>query len=134
LAALTEAVSFLEVPLDSIDLLRVGTLTEPASFVRDAAGGWFGIRPGLIQWAPQLVGMMFRGQMEASWAMASLLTGGRSVYVDATVEPGIYRLDAVDQIDRMVILGSAEAAKKANWKPVMQRFLNGQPADKFVPV
>jgi hypothetical protein len=78
--------------------------------------------------------MMFRGQMEASWAMASLLTGGRSVYVDATVEPGIYRLDAVDQIDRMVILGRAEAAKKANWKPVMQRFLNGQPADKFVPV
>jgi patatin-like phospholipase/acyl hydrolase len=133
LAAITEVVSFLQVPLDSIDLLRIGTLTEPASFVHDTKGGWFGIKPGLIEWAPQLVGMMFRGQMEASWAIANLLTGGRSVYVDATVEPGIYGLDAVNQIDRMVILGRAEAAKKANWEPVMQRFLNGQPAEKFVP-
>lgn len=134
LAAVTEAVSFLHVPLDSIDLLRIGTLTEPASFVHDSKGGWFGIRPGLIEWAPQLVGMMFRGQMEASWATANLLTGGRSVYVDSTVEPGLYGLDAVTQIDRMVALGRAEAAKKANWEPVTQRFLNGQHAEKFVPV
>jgi uncharacterized protein len=134
LAAVTEAVSFLQVPLDSIDLLRVGTLTEPASFVHDAGGeGWFKIKPGLIQWAPQLVGMMFRGQMEESWATANLLTGGRSVCVDATVEPEIYGLDAVDQIDRMVVLGRGEAAKKANWEPVMQRFLNGQAVEKFVP-
>jgi hypothetical protein len=86
-----------------------------------------------MQWAPQLVGLMFRGQMEASWKIADLLTSGRSVYVDATVEPGLYGLDAVDQIDRMAILGRAEAAKKANWEPVMQRFLNGQPANRFVP-
>lgn len=133
LEAVTEAVHFLEVPLDSIDLLRIGTLAEPASFVHDTREGWFRIRPGLIEWAPQLVGLMFRGQMEASWATANLLTGGRAVYVDATVEPGLYGLDAVDQIDKMGILGRAEAAKKANWEPVMQRFLNGQPANKFVP-
>jgi predicted acylesterase/phospholipase RssA len=133
LAAVTEAVSFLNVPLDSIDLLRVGTLTESASFVHDSGGGWFKFKPGLIEWAPQLVAMMFRGQMEESWATANLLTGGRSVYVDATLEPGIYGLDAMDQIDRMVVLGRAAAAKKANWEPVMQRFLNGKPADKFVP-
>lgn len=134
LAAVTEAVSFLGVPLESIDLLRVGTLSEPASFVHDAREGWFRNRPGLIEWAPQLVGLMFRGQMEASWATANLLTGGRSVYVDATVEPEIYSLDAVDQIDRMVILGRGEAVKKAVWEPVNSRFLNGQPAEKFVPV
>jgi hypothetical protein len=33
--------------------------------------------------------------MEASWTIANLLTGGRAVRVDATVEPGIYSLDAV---------------------------------------
>jgi uncharacterized protein len=133
LAAVTEAVHFLGVPLDAIDLLRVGTLSEPASFVHDTRGGWFTIKPGLIEWAPQLMGLMFRGQMEASWAIANLLTGERSVYVDATVEPGLYSLDAVDQIDRMIILGRGEAAKKANWEPVMQRFLNGYFASKFVP-
>jgi patatin-like phospholipase/acyl hydrolase len=132
LAAVTEAVHFLGVPLDSIDLLRVGTLAEPASFVHDTKGGWYKIRPGLIEWAPQLVGLMFRGQMEASWAIANLLTGGRAVYVDAIVEPGIYSLDAVDQIDRMVILGRGEAVKKAVWEPVVSRFLNGQPAKRFV--
>jgi hypothetical protein len=41
------------------------------------------------------MGLMFRGQMEASWTIANLLTGGRAVRVDATVEPGIYSLDAV---------------------------------------
>jgi uncharacterized protein len=133
LAAVTEAVQFLNVPLESIDLLRIGTLTEPASFVQDTKEGWFTIKPGLIKWAPQLVGMMFRGQMESSWTIANLLTGGRSLYVDAVVEPGIYGLDGVGQIDKMVILGRAESAKKANWEPVMQRFLNGQLADKFVP-
>jgi uncharacterized protein len=134
LAAVTEAVHFLKAPLDSIDLLRIGTLNEPASFVHDSGGSWFKLKPGLIEWAPQLVGMMLRGQMEASWATANLLTGERSVYVDATVEPGLYGLDAVTQIDRMVVLGRGEAVKKANWEPVMQRFLDGQPAEKFVPV
>jgi hypothetical protein len=33
--------------------------------------------------------------MEAPWTIANLLTGGRAVRVDATVEPGIYSLDAV---------------------------------------
>ena len=132
LAAVSEAVHFLKVPLDSIDLLRVDTQTEPASFVHDAREGWSKLRPGLIEWVPQLVGMMFRGQMEASWATANLLTGGRSVYVDATFEPGLYGLDAANQIDRMAILGRVEAVKKANWEPVMERFLNGQPAEKFV--
>jgi hypothetical protein len=72
--------------------------------------------------------------MKASWATASLLTGSRSVYVDAIVEPGIYSLDAASQIDRMVILGRGEAVKQAVWDPVNSRFLNGQLAEKFVPV
>jgi hypothetical protein len=33
---------------------------------------------------------------------------------------------------KMAILGRAEAAKEANWEPVMERFLNGQPPEKFV--
>jgi hypothetical protein len=66
---------------------------------------------------------MFRGQMEASWKTADLLTGGRSVYVDAIVEPGIYSLGAVGQIDKMVILGRGEAVKRAVWEPVKSRFL-----------
>jgi hypothetical protein len=48
---------------------------------------------------------MFRGQMEASWAIADLITNLRSVRVDVIVEPGIYSLDAVDQIDPIVVLG-----------------------------
>jgi hypothetical protein len=112
LAAVTEAVHFLKALLDSIDLLRIGTLTEPASFVHDSGGSWFKLKPGLIEWAPKLVEMMFRAQMETSWATANLLTGGRSVYVDATVEPGLYGLDAVGQIDRMVILGRARKQRK----------------------
>jgi hypothetical protein len=133
LAAVTEAVHFLGVPLDLIDLLRVGTLSEPGSFVHDAKQGWFKTKPGLIEWAPQIVALMCRGQMEASWATANLLTGGRSVYVNAIVEPGIYSLDAANQIDRMVILGRGEAVKKAVWEPVNSRFLNGRLAKKFVP-
>src|SRR5258708_21981346 len=126
LAAVTEAVHFLDIPLGAIDLLGVGTLSEPASFVHGGKSSWFGLKPGLIEWAPQLVGLMFRGQMETSWAIASLMTGRRSVRVDAIVEPGIYTLDAVAQIDRMIMLGRSEAVKRDVWEAVNTRFLNDQ--------
>jgi hypothetical protein len=106
LAAVTEAVPFLDTPPDAIDLLGVGTLSEPASFVHGGKSSWFGLKPGLIEWAPQLVGLMFRGQMETSWAIASLLTGRRSIRVDAMVEPGIYALDAVVRPTRRHIFTS----------------------------
>jgi hypothetical protein len=48
-------------------------------------------------------------KMEASWKIANLLTGERSVRVDAVVEPRIYSLDEVGQINQMAILGRAEA-------------------------
>jgi hypothetical protein len=122
LVAVTEAVHFLAVTLDSIDLLSIGTLSEPASFVHEG-NSWFGLKPGLVEWAPQLVGLMFREQMEASWKIANLLTGERSVRVDAVVQSGIYSLDEVGQIDQMAILGRTEAVKKAVRDPVIIRFL-----------
>ena len=54
--------------------------------------------------------------------------------MDAIVESGIYSLDAVAQIDRMVILGRGEAVKRAVWEPLNSHFLNGQHAERFVPV
>jgi len=77
---------------------------------------------------------MFRGQMEASWTMANLLTGERSIRVDAIVAPKVYGLDSVGQINEMVALGQGEAKKKAIWEPVAMRFLNGLTVEKFVPV
>ena len=61
------------------------------------------------------------------------VTGGKAVYVDAAVEPGICGLNAVNQIDSMVILGRRRQRKRRIGNRSMQSFLNGQPADKFVP-
>jgi predicted acylesterase/phospholipase RssA len=134
LVALVEAIHFLNAPLESIDVLSVGTLSEPASFVHHVEKKLFGGQPGLAQWAPNLVGMMFRGQMEAALTATSLLTDRRLMRIDVVVEPGIYSLDGVDQIKHMVSLARGEAVKREVLGRVKELFLNDQPAEKFLPV
>ena len=134
LVAFIEAVRFLGVPIDNIDILNVGTLTEPMSLVnRIQKKGLHLLLPGLLRWAPYLVDVMFRGQAELALNVPSLLTDGRVVRVDQIVEPGFYSLDSVEQVDQMIALGRSEAVKKAVLDQVTSRFLNNDLAAPFQP-
>lgn len=127
MAALVEAVSFLNVPLDDIDILSIGTTTTPFSIADHAESG-------AAEWNIGLVNLMFEGQVEASFKQASLLTKGRLHRLDSTVSSGDFTLDDARpaKIERLMNLGRSEAVKKAHLEDIEKRFLNGIKVEPFV--
>jgi hypothetical protein len=129
LIGVVEAVSFLDVPLDQIDILSIGTTSEPFNI---ATRG----RSGFVQWNLGLIDLMFHAQVEAAKAQASLLTGGRLHRIDYIAPAGQLSLDdaRLDKIEQLITIGRGEAVKKANLDVVKERFLNGVPAVSYKPV
>ena len=82
----TEAVRFLGIPLERIDVLSIGTTTTPFNIARHA-------RSGLVQWNAGLVALMFEGQMEAALTQARLLLNGRVHRINVVSREGEFALD-----------------------------------------
>ena len=128
MVALVEAVSFLNIPLDDIDILSIGTTTTPFSIADNAEAG-------VAEWNMGLVDVMFAGQVEASFKQAGLMTKGRLHRLDATVSSGDFTMDDARQVklERLMNLGRSEAVKKIHLEDIQQRFLNGIKVAPFVP-
>jgi patatin-like phospholipase/acyl hydrolase len=126
LAAVVEAVSFLGQTPSAIDVLNVGTTIEPFNTI-DKVGS------GVAGWNRGLINLFMASQGEASRAMAGLLTGGRLVNVNYVSRNGEFSLDDPSRVEDLAGLGRAEAAKKAVADLVAERFLNGVPAEPFIP-
>jgi predicted acylesterase/phospholipase RssA len=127
MVGVTEAVHFLGVPLERIDVLSVGTLGEPFSVSPGRR------RAGVIGWNKALIEILMRGQAEAALAQAQLLTGRNVHRIDQVVSPGRFSLDDARGIHDLIALGDSEARKAAHLSEVKQRFLNGSRAEPFVP-
>ncbi len=128
LVGLTEAVGFLNVPLEEIDILSIGTTATPFSIAHQR-------NAGLAQWNAGLLNLMFEAQVQADVAQAKLLVGGRLHRINYLAPEGQYSLDAATpaKIDELVALGRGEAVKKENVEPVRRMFLNDTPPPPFVP-
>ncbi len=127
LAAVVEAVHFLEIPLERIHLLSVGTTYAPDS-VRDLAGA------GIFGWGARIVKLLMNAQAEAAQKQAMLLIGrDRFLRVDCETRPGDYGLDSVQEIDALAALGRGKAVEKEILDKVRAQFLNGVPAPTFQP-
>ena len=126
MVAVTEAVAFLGIPLDDIDVLSVGTTTTPFNIAAH-------VQSGIAQWNAGLVELMFEGQMEADLARAKLLLNGRLHRIDITAREGEFSLDDArpEKIRRLINLGRGEAVKKENLDVVKASFLNGVAAPAF---
>jgi len=129
LVGVTEAVTFLGIPLERIDVLSIGTTTTPFNIARHA-------RSGLVQWNAGLVELMFEGQMEAALAQAKLLLNGRLHRINVVTREGEFALDDArpERIQRLINLGRGEAVKKEHLDTVKARFLNGTAAAAFMPL
>lgn len=125
LAAVVEAKCFLDRSLESINVLNVGTTTEPFNVIRKARSGIFG-------WNRNLISLFMMSQAESSRAMAALLTNGRLTDINYVSRNGEFALDDASRIEDLVGLGRSEAARKENIEVVSQRFLNGTHAQPFV--
>lgn len=119
MAAIIEAVCYLGVPLDRIDVLSIGTTEEPFTVRKQA-------RAGILGWSKKLIRLLMNAQEESSLKHAQLLAGEpRFIRVNVMTPPGSYCLDSPDEIEELAGLGNREALKPEVLGQVRSRFLNG---------
>jgi len=119
MAAIVEAVCFLDVPLDRIDVLSVGTTEEPFT-VREKT------RAGILQWSNKLIRLLMTAQEESSINHAKLFAKEpRFLRVNVMTSPGSYRLDDSKEIEHLAAHGNFEASKPDIFGQIKSRFLNG---------
>jgi patatin-like phospholipase/acyl hydrolase len=128
LVGITEAVGFLNVPLEQIDVLSIGTTAEPFSIAQHKDSG-------VVQWNAGLINLMFEAQVQADVAQAKVLVGGRMHRINHMAPAGQFSLDNAtpEKIEELVSLGRGEAVKKENIEVVRRMFLNETLAEKFLP-
>ena len=129
MVGVTEAYSFLNIPLEEIEVLSLGTTTTPFNIAQH-------VDSGIAQWNAGLIDLMFNAQVEAARAQANLLLKGRLHRIDIVASSGQFSLDnaSPEKIEQLIQLGRGEAVKKANLDVVRSRFLNDTPAPKFEPL
>lgn len=119
MAAVVEAVCYLNVPLDRIDVLSVGTTDEPFTVKSMAEAGW-------VRWGKTLIDLLMNAQLDASVRHAQLLVGEpRFLRVNVTTTPGMYALDGAKEIEDLIALGNRRASQPDILNQVKSRFLNG---------
>jgi patatin-like phospholipase/acyl hydrolase len=116
LPAIAEAVRHLQVPLDRLDVLSVGTMGNEVDFCHALAGG-------KIEWATSSTDLFFAAQEHAAATLAdSLLTRARHLRVNQRT-PMEIPLDDTTALTEMARRGDAVASE--NFIAVRSRFLDG---------
>lgn len=121
LAAVLEAVCYLQVPLDRIEVLSVGTTEEPFTVRKQ-------VKAGLAGWLhkKKILDLLMNVQQEASVKLTSQLVGPtRFLRVNSMTERGAYRLDSPKEIGELAELGFRKASDVDILSQVKSRFLNG---------
>ena len=131
MAAIVEAVCYLRIPVERLDVLSVGTTDEPFSVRKQT-------RSGIVGWLSKakLLKLLMNVQQESSLKLAMQLVGEpRFLRVNITASPGSYSLDGPNEIAELADLGQREALQNHILEQVKSRFLNGvsvTPWEKFV--
>ncbi|MEO6811459.1 MAG: CBASS cGAMP-activated phospholipase [Isosphaeraceae bacterium] len=127
LVGLAEATNWLDAAPKDIDILSIGTTTEPFYISERRRLG------GILSWNKGLVEIFMFAQVEAALAQANLITGGQVHRIDAVTLPGRFLMDDARAVDELIALGDMEARKRVNVDVVKERFLNGDFVPPFVP-
>ncbi len=119
MAAIIEAVCYLDVPLDRIDVLSIGTTEEPFTVKKMTQAGVMG-------WGKTLIELLMNAQVETSLQHAEHLIGEpRFLRINTVTTPKMYSLDGSREIEDLVALGNKIASDPAILYQVKSRFLNG---------
>ncbi len=126
LAAVAEAVARLNVPLNRIDILSVGTTSAPYAGAKADAGfiGW--LKGGRI------VELLMNAQALGVIELTKSLAGRpRVLRVDQMLVPGRVSLDNVERIPELIGHGMAAAVDDDMLADVKARFLNGIKTERW---
>jgi len=127
MAAVAEAVCFLKIPTERIDILSVGTTEEPFTAIHQS-------RAGLIRWGlkGRIVNLLMNAQQESSIRLAKDLVGdAHFTRINATVPNGSYSLDSSKDMEALASQGLNIAVQPEILREVKSRFLNGIHAAKW---
>lgn len=127
MTAIVEAVCYLRIPVERLDVLSVGTTEEPFTVRKQ-------LKSGIAGWLSKakLLSLLMNVQQESSLRLAKHLVGEpRFLRVNITTAPGSYTLDGPRQIGELADLGQHEALKSAILGQVKSRFLNGVSASPW---
>jgi hypothetical protein len=121
MAALVEAVGWLRVPLNNIDILSIGTTSEPYAGGKTLNAGYTG-----WLWKGRIVELLMDAQARGVAELASSLVGrARICRVDQSLVPGAVSLDNVNRIPDLKDYGAKVAGEPDTLDNVTKRFLNG---------
>lgn len=127
MAAVIEAVCFLRIPLERVDVLSVGTTEEPFTVRRQTGAGVIG-----WLWKKRILDLLMNVQQESSLKLVrQLVTDPRFLRVNETTATGSYRLDGTKEIGELASLGNRAAQQIEIMRQVRSRFLNGIPAARW---
>jgi uncharacterized protein len=119
MAAIVEAVCYLNVPLDRIDVLSIGTTDEPFTVKMMA-------KSGIAGWGRTLLDILMNAQIDSVIRHAQQLVGEpRFLRINTTTSPGTYKLDKAQEIENLISLGNKSAADPSILYQVKSRFMNG---------
>lgn len=121
MAAIIEAVCFLRVPIERIDVLSVGTTDEPFTVRKQSRAGIIG-----WLWKKRILDLLMNVQQESSLKLVQNLVGSpRFLRVNVNTVSGSYSLDGVKEIGELADLGNHAAQQPEILGQVKSRFLNG---------
>jgi len=119
MAGIVEAVCYLNVPLDRIDVLSIGTTDEPFT-VKMLANA------GIAGWNKTLIDLLMNAQVDSAVQHARQLVGDpRFMRINATTPKGLYKLDDAKEVENLIALGNKTASAPSILYQVKSRFLNG---------
>lgn len=119
MAAIVEAVCYLGVPLDRIDVLSIGTTDEPFTVKMMA-------QAGIAGWGKTLIELLMNAQVDSAVRHAQQLVGEpRFLRINTMTSPGMYSLDNAKEIESLISLGNKKASDPSVLYQVKSRFLNG---------
>lgn len=121
MAGIVEAVCYLNVSLDRIDVLSIGTTDEPFTVKSLAEAGkkdwWSG---------EKLIRLLMNAQIDSSVRHAQQLVGEPGfLRINAMTPPGAYTLDDAKEVEALISLGNKRASDPSILYQVKSRFLNG---------
>jgi patatin-like phospholipase/acyl hydrolase len=120
LAALAEAVGRLQVPLNRVDILSIGTTSEPQR--ENPRNG------GFVDWIRglRIINLLMYAQEQGTITLTkSLATPARVLRIDQTLVPGTVSLDNAAQIPKLKEYGLIAGEHSDTFADVRARFLNG---------
>jgi len=124
LLGITEAIKYLDVPIDNIYLLNIGATTEVNCYPT------FLNRGGILQWAWYFVNMFLQAQSYGMNQHCKLLLQDRSLRVDAIVQKGKFKMDKLNLKE----LESFASTASQKYMPEIKKLFIEHKATPFNPI